>query len=164
MHHLYTRAAPGLVTEIPEAPVTRVPGEADRSSLVIINQEKLVEALPSAGVDFILDRGCGVGNDLFALAERYPEAGKLVGVDFWGEGINTLNRKTRERGIPRVMVGPFGFLRDDTSDPGTYGCITTFTRKGNQSMGRNKITEKVFKRSEAGDRFFPVSCLVSLIS
>ena len=42
----------------------------------------------------------------------------------------------------RVMVGSFGFLRDDTSDLGTYCCLSTFTRKGNQSMGRNKITEK----------------------
>lgn len=83
-------------------PINRVPREAGSSSFDLIDQETFLEALPPSGVDFILDFGCGIGNYLFLLADRYPEAGKLVGVDLWGEGIDTLNRRAREYDHSRV--------------------------------------------------------------
>lgn len=82
--------------------MSEVPKEAGKSTFDIINQQKLMDTLPASGVDSILDFGCGVGNYLFALAEYYPEAGKLVGVDLWGEGIDILNQRARERGALRV--------------------------------------------------------------
>lgn len=82
--------------------MTRVPREAGKTSFDIIDQQKLLDTLPASGVDFVLDFGCGVGNYLFALAGRYPEAGSLVGIDLWGEGVDTLNRRARDLGNHRV--------------------------------------------------------------
>jgi ubiquinone/menaquinone biosynthesis C-methylase UbiE len=84
------------------SPTNKIPKEAGKSSFDLIDQQKLRDALSASKVDFILDFGCGVGNYLFALADRYPEAGKLVGIDLWGEGIDTLNRRARDLGISHV--------------------------------------------------------------
>lgn len=82
--------------------MSSVPKEAGKSSFDLIDQQRLFEVLPASGVDFVLDFGCGVGNYLFALADYYSDARKLVGVDLWEEGINILNRRARELGLPRV--------------------------------------------------------------
>jgi ubiquinone/menaquinone biosynthesis C-methylase UbiE len=81
----------------------KVPKEAGKSSFDLIDQRKFLDALPAAGVNFILDFGCGVGNYLFALAGHYQGAGKLVGIDLWPEGIDILNRKALDQGNTRVQ-------------------------------------------------------------
>lgn len=80
----------------------KVPREAGGTSFDLIDQAKFLEALPVSDVGFILDFGCGIGNYLFALAERYTEAGRLVGIDLWREGVDALNRKAGEQDQPRV--------------------------------------------------------------
>jgi len=82
--------------------MSKIPREAGRSSFDIIDHQKLMDTLPASGVDFVLDFGCGIGNYLFALANHYFEAGNLLGVDLWGEGIDTLNRKARDLGIAQI--------------------------------------------------------------
>ena len=82
--------------------MSRVPREAGSSSFDLIDQRKFLDALPASGTDFILDFGCGIGNYLFAIADRYPGAGNLVGIDLWGAGIDTLNQRAQEHGATRV--------------------------------------------------------------
>jgi len=83
--------------------MSMVPKEAGKSSFDLIDQQQFLGALPASGVDFILDLGCGVGNYLFPLAGHYPEAGKLVGIDVWEEGIDILNRRALDLVMPRVQ-------------------------------------------------------------
>lgn len=80
----------------------RVPREAGKTSFDLIDQRKLFDVLPAEGVDSILDFGCGIGNYLFLLSTRYPDANQLVGIDLWEEGIDTLNQRARELGDSRV--------------------------------------------------------------
>lgn len=112
---------PRYFNKIFEVSMSRVPKEAGGTSFDIIDQPKFLDALPASGTDFILDFGCGIGNYLFALAGRYPEAAQLVGIDLWDEGIDTLNRKARELDKPRVKGIKtdgldLGFIEDSRVD------------------------------------------------
>ena len=141
--------------------MSRVPREAGSSSFDLIDEQTFLDLLPVSGVDFILDFGCGIGNYLFAMAARYTDAGRLVGIDLWDEGIVTLNGKAQEQGLPQVrgvvefkkvqtrrgpplhirlsenelaaMVMPFGFDEGKTTDLGASCYISTSRKRDKQA-------------------------------
>ncbi|GAB6064612.1 class I SAM-dependent methyltransferase [Deferrisoma palaeochoriense] len=76
-----------------------VPREAGKSSFGLIDRERFLAALPEVREGLLLDLGCGVGNYAFALAERLGDGVRVLGIDPWEEGVETLNREARGRGF-----------------------------------------------------------------
>ena len=82
--------------------MNRLPAAAGKSSFDLIEQEAFFTALGLDGPLTVLDAGCGVGNYAMALAERIGPGGRVIGMDAWPEGIETLRRRAAERGMAQV--------------------------------------------------------------
>lgn len=91
----------------------KIPEEAGKSSIGLIDLDKLLSALPQEGAKRILDVGCGVGNYAFALADRLQADVKIIGIDPWEKGIRALNDKAGELDIVNLS----GFVGTATALP-----------------------------------------------
>lgn len=75
-----------------------------------------------AGID-VLDVGCGAGQAMIVLAERYPNS-RFAGYDFSEEGIATANSEAESRGLKNVRFE----VRDaaNIGETEAYDLITSF--------------------------------------
>ena len=74
----------------------RVPVAAGKSSFDLIDQELLFSALDLTAPAVVLDLGCGVGNYVMAMAAHIGAGGRVVGMDAWPAGVETLKRRAVE--------------------------------------------------------------------
>ena len=74
----------------------RAPVAAGKSSFDLIDRETFFSALNLAPSAAVLDLGCGVGNYVMAMAARIGPGGRIIGLDAWPEGVETLRRRAVE--------------------------------------------------------------------
>lgn len=86
------------------------PTGAGKTSFDLINADLLFNALDLKPGDVFLDLACGRGVYTLAIAERFGQAGRIIGVDLWAEGIDQLNAEAQSRGLSAVegLVGDAG--------------------------------------------------------
>ena len=86
------------------------PTGAGKTSFDLIDTELFFKMLDLKRGDTFLDLACGRGVYAMAIAERFDQAGKIIGVDLWSDGIEQLNDAARSRGLKPVegLVGDAG--------------------------------------------------------
>ena len=86
------------------------PTGAGKTSFDLIDTDVFLKMLDLKKGDVFLDLACGRGVYALAIAERFGQAGKIIGVDLWAEGIELLNTEASSRGLSCVegLVGDAG--------------------------------------------------------
>jgi SAM-dependent methyltransferase len=67
-------------------------------------REYIYSLIDLAGVKSVLDIGCGKGHDLLCLAERLPNAAKLVGLDVSEEAIEAAKEAAQANGLHQFLA------------------------------------------------------------
>ena len=78
-----------------------LPIAAGKSSFDLIDSKEFFSRIGLAANAQVLDMACGVGRYSLAMAELVTQ-GTVYAVDLWDEGIETLEKTVRERGIERI--------------------------------------------------------------
>jgi ubiquinone/menaquinone biosynthesis C-methylase UbiE len=94
--HLFTQVDR---TEDPDFFV-RFMDEAQKPAGIQASKRLMLERAALTSGDAVLDVGCGPGDDLFDLAERVGDGGRLVGIDASEVMIAAARRRAEERGLP----------------------------------------------------------------
>ena len=86
------------------------PTGAGKTSFDLIDTDQFFNVLDLNPGDVFLDLACGRGVYTLAIAERFGQAGRILGVDLWAEGIDQLNAEALTRGLTAVegLVGDAG--------------------------------------------------------
>ena len=86
------------------------PTGAGKTSFDLIDTDVFFKLLDLKKDYVFLDLACGRGVYVMAIAERFGQAGKIIGVDLWAEGIELLNTEAGSRGLSFVegLVGDAG--------------------------------------------------------
>ena len=86
------------------------PTGAGKTSFDLIDTDLFFKMLDLKPGDGFPDLACGRGVYTLAIAERFGQAGRIIGVDLWADGIDQLNAESRSRGLKPVegMVGDAG--------------------------------------------------------
>jgi ubiquinone/menaquinone biosynthesis C-methylase UbiE len=79
--------------------MNHAPHGAGKSSIDLVDLEALLDRLVTSTEMSLLDLGCGVGNYSLAAAERLGPGARVIALDLWQEGVETLSRRAEERGI-----------------------------------------------------------------
>jgi ubiquinone/menaquinone biosynthesis C-methylase UbiE len=86
------------------------PTGAGKTSFDLIDTGLFFDALELKPADVFLDLACGRGVYTLAVAEQFGQAGRIIGVDLWVDGIDELNAEAQSRGLAAVegRVGDAG--------------------------------------------------------
>ncbi len=77
---------------------------AGKSSLDLIDPEKLFPALGLEPGEAVLDLGCGEGRYTLPMASRVGPQGAVYAVDLWEEGLARLGEKARQEGLANIRI------------------------------------------------------------
>src|SRR5215470_549591 len=94
---------------------TRFLDEGNKLPGIIASKPLILEGLRLRGGEHVLDLGCGMGADVFEIAQLVGGNGHVFGVDVSGAMIDEARRRAEGRGLPVCFaVGDSQALRFDT--------------------------------------------------
>lgn len=88
------------------------PYGAGRSSIDLVNLDVLFSRLLIGAEMVFVDLGCGAGNYALAAGERLGPGARVIGVDLWQEGIETLRREADQTQLKTIQA-----IRGDAAGP-----------------------------------------------
>ena len=79
------------------------PKGAGKSSLELINSDKLTDTLPLNPGSTVLDLACGKGIYSVFLSKIVGDTGLVYAVDLWEEGLQILGKEIEEQNITNIL-------------------------------------------------------------